>query len=168
MPVIHNEVGIAQFSRGAEVQKLTVEPAVIDDGRVAQGTKRDADRHTANRIVDNLVPNQDAQRVGLRLTIDDQPNNRRCVHKFLFRGDLDEFVVVDRWNPVFRRTARKELIKRDDMLGEIRSRPFKFPIAWVCRCRPNQKQDQQEKAVEYLFHGFECGGGLWPRQVTLM
>ena len=76
LPVVHDEIGVAQLAGRAEVERAPLDPAVERDRRVAERAEGDGDGEPAEFVVDDLVPDQDLQRVGARLAADRQLDHR--------------------------------------------------------------------------------------------
>jgi hypothetical protein len=94
--------------------------AIEDERRVAERAVGDRDRPAAERVVDDLVPHQDLERVGAGLATELDGQHRLAVGEPLLgvglRGGLG---LVDRGDAVTRRAARLELRQRHAVLREI-------------------------------------------------
>ncbi len=79
LPVVHHQVAHPQPAGGAEVQRPAVDHARERQGRIAQRAERHHHRLTGHDIVDDLVPDQDFQRIGARLGADLDGDHRRII-----------------------------------------------------------------------------------------
>ena len=131
LAVVHDEVGMAQLAGGAEIENPRAEPAVEHDRGIAQRAIGDRNRHSADGIVDDFVPHQDAQRVGPGVLADDDRDDRLAPRQALHGGlaDRGEFRLVDGGDAVLRRTARADRRKIDPRVRKVGLRPFRFPRA---------------------------------------
>ena len=59
LAIIHNEIGIAEKARGAEVQRFSGDAPVEDNGRIAERAIGDGDRPASHSVIDYFVPDQD-------------------------------------------------------------------------------------------------------------
>ena len=85
-----------------------VDAPVKDDGRIAQRAKGDRDRRIAQRVIGDLVPHQDLDRIGARLVAD---LDRLAAHRAppLARGDGDpHHVLVALAHHAVQRVARAQ------------------------------------------------------------
>jgi len=67
LPVVHDEIGVPQLAGGAEIQSRPVERPLEHQRRVAKRTIGHGNRRAADGVVDDLVPNEDSQRIGVRI-----------------------------------------------------------------------------------------------------
>ena len=56
LPIPHQQIGFSQFSGGAKVQDLAVQPAFKHGGSVAKWAKSYDDGHARDRVVDDFMP----------------------------------------------------------------------------------------------------------------
>ena len=71
---------------------------------VAQRAEGHRDGHAADHVVDDLVPGQDAQRIGADVVADREADDRLAVRQ-VDLGDGLELRLVDRRNAVLARAA---------------------------------------------------------------
>ena len=79
--VVHDQIGMAQFAGCAETQRLAIESCIKHNCHIAQRAVGDRHWLPAHRVVDNFVPGQDPQRIGPRVTIDRQADNRFAINQ---------------------------------------------------------------------------------------
>ena len=99
------------------VEDSIIEPAVVDECRVAQRAVGDRDRHPADGVVDDLVPRHDLHRVGARLAVDGEGEHWLVLLQEVDLSCGDERRVVDRRDPVGRWTSAADLVEVDERLG---------------------------------------------------
>ena len=119
LAVVHDQRGVEQAARGAEVQDVGAEPPVVGHRRVAQRTVRDGDGDPADDIVDQLVPDHDPQRVGPGLAARLQRQHRLGAGQPVHLGGGLEPGVVDGGDAVGRGAARADLRRVHQRLGEV-------------------------------------------------
>jgi hypothetical protein len=141
LPVVHDEVRVAQLARGAEIENQAIDPAIESDRRVAQRAVGDGDRHIAHGIVDDLVPREDPQRVGPRLAGQGERDDRLGRREVYDLADRLEARRVDRRNAILGRAARADFRQVDVALREVGARPFQTPGLDV---RPRRQGRQHE------------------------
>jgi hypothetical protein len=120
LPVVHDEVGVAQVAGRAEAQRASLHPAVERDRGVAERAERDRNRNTADDVVDDLVPDQDLERVGAATA-----GERERDHRFLrpqepHFGHAEEARTLERRDAILAGTSRLELPQRHGVPGEVR------------------------------------------------
>ena len=120
---------MAQLARGAEVQGLAIDPAVKNNGGIAQGTKGHRHGYAGNHVVDDFVPDQHRQGVGPAFTIDSQAHHGLGRGKCLGRRHGDKIRLVDGWYLILAHAARHDVVKGHGMLLEIGPWPFTLPLA---------------------------------------
>ena len=114
LAVVHHEVAEAEVAGRPEVVQRAVHGALEDERRVAQRAEGHDDRHATQRVIGDLVPDQDGQRIGPRLAVDDQRDDRRIGRQpRLGVRDGFELRVVDRRDAVLGRTATGEFAEVD-------------------------------------------------------
>ena len=119
---------MAQEPGHAELQHGPIYFALVDDGGVAQRAVRHRDRHAADDVVDDLVPDQDAQRIGAGDAVDDQADHRLGAGEPILAGDSQEFGGVDRPDAVLGDTAGEHVREVDREPGEIGVRPVRLKL----------------------------------------
>jgi hypothetical protein len=113
LAVIHHEVALVEFARGAEIEHRAGDSPLEDDARVAERAKRDGDGKAAHDVIDDLVPHEDLQRIGTRIVLDLQGQ-----HRFLSgeprrrHGWGNERRLVDGRDTVGWGAARDEFMER--------------------------------------------------------
>ena len=63
LAIIHDKIRVSELARGSEFEHTVVDAPVEHKRRVAQGAVGDDNGSAADRIVDDLVPDQHAQRI---------------------------------------------------------------------------------------------------------
>ena len=110
LAIVHDQIAVAQPSGGAEIENLAVKVAVEGDAGVAQGAEGDRYRLTVYFVVDDLVPYEDAQRVGAGHITVAEHDHRVWVFQPLVAGCYGlKLRSVNRRDAVFGRTAGKNL-----------------------------------------------------------
>ena len=120
LTVVHDEVGVAQVPGRSEVERPRADPSIEDERGVAERTERDSDRDAGDAVVDDLVPDQDLDRIGSHAITNGELDYRLARLQKADAGDTQEAGVIDRGNPVLARPARLELGKRDDVAARVR------------------------------------------------
>ncbi len=120
LPVVHDEVGVAQLPGRPEVEHPAVDAPVEGDRRVAEGAEGDGDRSVAETCVDDLVPGQDLQRIRTALALDRDLDHRLAVREELDLVRAGVARLVDRRDSVLGWAPGLELLERDALLREIR------------------------------------------------
>ena len=105
LAVVHHEVGVAQLAGGAEIQHRVAHPPVVDNGRVAERAEGNGDGNAARRVVDDLVPHQDLQRIGAVFAAQEHADHGLRVGEMVDLGSGREDRIVDRGNAVLGRPA---------------------------------------------------------------
>ena len=86
---------------------------------VAERAEGDDDRDAADPVVDDLVPDEDLDRVGANLAPDGELDDGLARPEEGHGVDRHERRVVDRRDPVLPRPARDELGERHGVLREV-------------------------------------------------
>lgn len=102
-------------------------------------------------IIDDFVPHQDAQKIGLRLAVDGYADDPLRLTKSIEFQDELKRRAVDGWNAILGWAARQNVRQKYDMLGEVRSRPLVTLVIWVGRCLARLKIEECDYA-DHLFH----------------
>jgi hypothetical protein len=66
LTIPHDEIRVTEIARRAERQLATVDASIEDERRIAQRAERHHDRTRRDRVVHDLVPDQDLQRIRAR------------------------------------------------------------------------------------------------------
>ena len=150
--VVHHQVRVAQLAGGTEVQHRIADPAVVDDRRIAERAEGHRDRDAPDRVVDDLVPDQNLERVGAVVIADEEADHGLGIGQILDLGGGGEERIVDRGNAVLGRTAGDDLVEGDRGLGEVRLPPFRRPVRRrlarrrrVERKRRDERQNRQRE-----------------------
>ena len=143
--VIHDHVEAAQAARIAEFQDLAIEAAVENHAGIAQRTVADKYWDTTDGVVDDLVPEQDAQRVGAEIAVDTDAENR-LQRTDVGLGDRDEERIIDRRDRIACGAIGIDLVEGDRMQLEVGLRellaPLRRPLA------PEQTRYEPEYGCE--------------------
>jgi hypothetical protein len=127
LAVVHDEIRIAQLPGGAEAQNAAAQAPIEDDRGIAQGTPGDRDRPAADRVVDDLVPDHDAQRVGLGFAAGGDRDHRRTRGEVTGLRDRRKEQIIDGGYAVLGRAARDDLAQIDRTAQEVGARPLLAP-----------------------------------------
>lgn len=168
LPVIHNQIRIPELAGCAEIQHLATQRAVEHNPGITQRAVSDRHRNPANYIVDDLVAGQNTQQISAGIAVDDEPDDRLGIGQYLDFEYGYGNRMADGANPAFGRTAGKNLLKINRMLGKFRFWPFPLPtleIGEAGRGHAQQKKEgknsnrnrQQKRNVGCLFHRGKCG-----------
>ena len=124
LAVVHDEVAVSELSGRAEIEQASVQPAVEGDGRVAERTEGDRHRKAVQGVVDNLVPGQDLEGIGLGLSLVlDDDDGLDVFDPLVGRFLGHELRLVDGGDAVLRRASGEDLLIRNRMLLEVRLPP---------------------------------------------
>ena len=93
--------------------------ALEDHGRPAQRAIRHCDGLALDRVVDDLVPDQNPQRIGARRVSSHESNDDIIISQVARLPRRDELGPVDRRDPVACRPAAMNLLPIDRRLREI-------------------------------------------------
>jgi hypothetical protein len=134
--VVHHHVEVPDAPRVPEAEDRAVEAPVVDHARIAQRAIAHQHRHPADRVVDDLVPQQHAQRIGARIAVDherqdrlERPHRRDRVRRL-------EDGRVDRGDGVAKVAIVVNLGERHARIREVRPwkiQPPEFQIGRGCR-----------------------------------
>src|SRR5262249_26494310 len=64
LPVVHQQVAVAQPPGGAEIQHPPVDRSLKSNRCIAERAEGDSDRYSSDRIIDDLVPDENLDGVG--------------------------------------------------------------------------------------------------------
>ena len=148
--VVHHEIGIAQLARGAELQRHAVDAPVEDNGGVAERAIGHGHRDAADAVVDDLVPGQNAEGIGLGFAVNLEPDHRLPRAQISDRRDGLEFRIVDRRDAVLGRAAAHDLAKVHRGLREVGLGPFVLPVIGIgagtgAEDKPDRRGGQDEE-----------------------
>ena len=73
LAVVHHEIAPVEAAGRAELVRGPVEALVEDDAGVAERAERGGDGDATARVVDDLVPDEDLERIGPRVTVSGGP-----------------------------------------------------------------------------------------------
>ena len=116
-----------KLSGDAKVQHGSVNLPLEHDSRVAERAVRHRQRHTVDVVVDDLVPDQDAQGIGPRFVGDHHGDHRLDTRKTVMAGNGNGAGIVDGRNAVPWRSARQNVSEIDRVPGEVGPRPLVAP-----------------------------------------
>jgi hypothetical protein len=106
LTVVHDEIGVAQLTGRTEIEDMRRDAPIEDDGRVAQRAVGDRHWRATHHIIDDLVPDQDPQRIGAGVPADLEADHGLVGGSLLVLTDGFEDRMVDRRNAVLRRASR--------------------------------------------------------------
>jgi hypothetical protein len=110
LPVVHHQIALTQFSRGAKVKDLTVNPTVEHDCCVAQWAEGYRHGHFSKFVVNDLMVDEYLQWISARLTVHRNDNEWFARIKPRVGGVYPlESRLVNRWDPILRWSSRAEL-----------------------------------------------------------
>lgn len=121
LTIEHDRVVVPEVSGGSEIDQLTVECALEDEGGVAERAERHRCRGHADCVVHDLVPDQDLNRIDAHVTVELEDDHR--LPRIDVRGcslDSRERRCIDRWNPVLPWPSALTLAERNECVREIR------------------------------------------------
>ncbi len=107
LSVVHDQRRLVQLAGRAEVEQPIAELPLERQRRVAQRTVGHRHRHTAHLVVDDLVPDQDLDGVGLRLPVDLHDDHALVVAEEVDLVDRQEDRSIDRWDPIRGQAPRR-------------------------------------------------------------
>lgn len=145
LTVVHHQIGVSQLSRRAEIENAILNRALENERAIAERAIGNGYGHTPDNIIHDLVPDQNAQRVGARIVADDERDDRFRVAETGRPSGCSAAVQplearrVNRRNPVLGRAARLNLLQRDNMLREICARPLGSPTSSFGRGLDNSR-----------------------------
>ena len=125
----------------AEVECTVAESPVEGDGGVAQRAIRDRDRYVVETVVDDLMPNEDGQRISTDLALDvDHVDLLLVIQPLVAAGNVLEHRDVDGGNPILTRSAGENLTQRYRTFSKNRSSslPWRSGRAGAPRRRQGQ------------------------------
>ena len=128
--VAHHEVRVAQPPGRAEVENLPSGAAVEHDCGVAQRAERDRNRHRPKRVVRDLVPDEDLDRVGAHLAGDVHGDHGFTRFEVPHIAHVLELRVVQRGDPVLWRPTRRDLVEADCASRKVGPGPLCREITW--------------------------------------
>jgi hypothetical protein len=70
LAVVHDQIAVSKAARRAEIQNLSIYGALEGNGRIAQRTKGHDQWLSTDRIVGDLMPDQDLDGICLRVLPD--------------------------------------------------------------------------------------------------
>ena len=113
--VIHQLVRAVEKTGGAEDKRglAPVNAGVIQNARPTQGAVGEGHRHTADDVVEHLVPVHDAQRVGTRITVDGDTEHLFVVGQVFGVPGVDQLGVDQRRDTVLDDAAPSDLLNAD-------------------------------------------------------
>ncbi len=76
LAIEHDQIVVPEIAGRSEIEQLTVECALEDEGRVAERTERHGHRNSADGVVDDLVPDQNLNWVDAHVTADLEDDHR--------------------------------------------------------------------------------------------
>ena len=119
VPVVHDEVTVAEEAADAEGVDGVAHAAFEDDGGVAEGAEGDDDRISADDVVDYLVPGHDLEGIGTGVVADPEGDHGLPVGEPVWVvGHGSELGGVDRRDAVSY-LAEEDFGVVDGVLGEI-------------------------------------------------
>ena len=121
LPVVHQQVAVAQRAGGAEIEDRAVYRPPKHEGGVAKRSKGDDHRLPAHGVVDQLVPHHHLDRIGANVAVEiDHLHRLEIVAARQSASAIDfKLRVVDGWDAVFGRPAGHDLVKGDRRAREV-------------------------------------------------
>ena len=130
LPVVHDQVAIAQETRHAEIERRLVHLARKHDAAIAERTIGNGDRLIRQPVIDDFMADQDAKRVGPGLAIKlDRDDRRLRLQPVAGNGDGIEFRVIDRRDAVLIRATLQHFAAKEEFIGIARMAEIGLPAA---------------------------------------
>lgn len=135
-----------QQPRDPEAPRRARDPAIEDETRAAERTERDEDWHTSERVVHELVPVQDRDRVGAGLGTDDDRKHALVVAPGGV-GDGFRRGLLEGGNAISRRSSGNDLARRNRGRGEHEAVPPQLVAPRDRRSQPEHDPDEKCRGV---------------------
>lgn len=120
LPIVHQQVAIAQSPRGAEIKWAAIHRGVEYNGCIAQWAEGDNHWTIGDHIVDNFVPHQNLERVNARLILLLKDDYRfLCTKPFICLVNRHKLRVINGMYAIFRRATGKDFTVRNAVNRKI-------------------------------------------------